>query len=203
MSSHNSMIALRKSVTKSVSLADRAKAARNDADNTILMLDSSYSMSINTVGGNTRISSLWEIVQSLRAQGVNFRPLSFGDEVQWCEVVVPTPAGGTPLTEAFEFILSSGKRPSRIVLITDGEPDNAYTAHEAGQALGCPINVFFVGDAHNEEAKRFCFMLAQATGGQYAENTISSALLLAEAQSTARLMLTAGDDAPHKPTINL
>lgn len=79
---------------------------------------------------------------------------------------IPEPDGGTNLARAFKYIKTDMvEKPERIVLVSDGEPDNEKDALEQSKNLSLPIDIIFIG---KKESKGYNFMqrLASATGGQ-------------------------------------
>jgi len=81
---------------------------------------------------------------------------------------IPDPNGSTNLAKAFKYIndnVIASERPERVVLISDGEPDDEYDALEWSKNLSLPIDIIFIG---KKESKGYRFMqkLASTTGGQ-------------------------------------
>ena len=192
---------------KSLSLRDRASSIREAGKSNILLLDTSSSMDTPTDGGWNpealrRIDVLWNVVQRLRGDGISFRVCEFNNYAVWSDSVTrPVPQGGTEIADAFAFIASA--MPKTVTVITDGEPawNSEDLAIANASALRCKINVVFVGDSTNERAIAFCKKLAEAGGGRYAHNDLSSESLQIEATATVRLMIAA--PASQKETIQL
>jgi hypothetical protein len=78
---------------------------------------------------------------------------------------LPEPAGGTDLAAALEAVARLTPRPGRLLLISDGEPDDPTAALQAARALRpMMINALFVGDDRDASAKGFMRALCIAGG---------------------------------------
>ena len=71
---------------------------------------------------------------------------------------IPEPNGGTDLAKAFDQVKNDGYK--RVVLITDGEPDDANEA--LASAAGLHLKIFYVGSGSKP---KFLTQLAKACGG--------------------------------------
>jgi len=143
--------------------------AKNDLDDflrgerrSLLLVDVSSSMSEPIRAGGTKISALRVVVASMRET----HPVpvaAFGGAVGVIVVdSIPSPSGGTPLTDAIQFGQREGA--THLVVVTDGYPDNPHTALDAAREFGRPIDVVYIGDG-NDEGSRFAAELARITGG--------------------------------------
>ena len=160
----------------------------------VLLLDISGSM---TEGQPRRIDILWQAVQALRTPASRWKVAVFSSECRWVDIqAVPEPDGGTDLARAFRDI--GQVSPTSVTLVTDGEPMDETAAHEAGLALGCPINILFVGDAHDQDARRFCQELCTATHGTFATETLTLTSASAVTDTIRRML---GDGSAAKPAI--
>lgn len=152
---------LNKSLEKS-SLDDlvRAKTRR-----TLLMVDGSGSMVERIKSGERKIDALRKVVNSLRE--THHVPLAaFGVRTPGqVEVVdtVPEPCGGTPIDLAIEFGAAQGA--NHLIIVTDGEANDAQAAFDAARAFGGQIDTFYIGNGRDAGA-RFCSQLAEMTGGK-------------------------------------
>ncbi len=193
------------------SLTQRKAALIVQSRSNILLLDKSSSMSFSTDAnslfdvshGNRRIDRLWEVIQSLRAKNIHFRVCEFGNDPEWSDsVVCPDPFGSTNLTKALEFVRS--ENPSQILLISDGEPDNADSALELAMEMRVKVNVFFVGPNNSYDAIAFCQRLASITGGTYNYGDISTTQnLIGMGTKIEQLLLPGAGETTQKGAIQL
>jgi hypothetical protein len=140
------------------SLKNRVK---NDERNSIVLLDTSGSMESGTNSEQRKIDALRDLVYRLRAEGIQFRQIVFGSSVEMREDI-PEPGGGTPLTEAIE--MATNHAPGKLVVISDGIPDNPDSALNAARKLGVRIDCFYVGPRPSQ-GEVFMSQLSDATGG--------------------------------------
>lgn len=160
-----------------VRFEDRLLAALNvqgPPRNSALMLDVSGSMATPLGPNERRIDKLRILVGQFRDQR-RFE-FSYGCSELTASESPSEPAGGTNMTEAFNC--AKREKLTHLVLITDGEPDNADTALEA--AKGMKIDVFYVGDDGNQKAKDFLVKLGKVTGGSYGKVSLDQTKALAE-----------------------
>lgn len=106
-------------------------------------------------------------IDELREAVKNFPGIlitSFSDDVY--ENTIPEPQMGTALDIAFNYLNTAAVRSTFdfLILISDGAPNDETAAYVTGKALGCPINVLYIG-AKNTSGERFMKGLAEATGG--------------------------------------
>lgn len=81
---------------------------------------------------------------------------------------IPDPGGSTNLAGAFKYINENMMKiepPERIVLVSDGEPDDERGALERAKNLSLPIDIIFIGEK-DSKGHKFMHQLATATGGQ-------------------------------------
>ena len=136
-----------------------------------LLIDVSGSMRDTMRNGKERIDGLREVVKGIQEERRTLMIAfggsgtgSYGDNPQGVRVVssVPNAGGSTPLTQAID--LARTQNAGRVIVISDGMPDNPTTALEAAKRLGGRIDVVFVGDP-GEYGEAFLKQLAEATGG--------------------------------------
>lgn len=157
----NSLI--KKSLEQSLgvkSLSDLVRA--KTSEEVFLAIDCSGSMGTMLRNGKRRIEGLRTVVSDIQQQRET-RMIQFGgdDSVGWV-TSVPEPSGSTPLAEAIEFARTA--EAGRLVMISDGYPDNAQRAFDAARAFGGRIDVVFVGDP-GDRGEKFLLELASLTGG--------------------------------------
>jgi hypothetical protein len=135
----------------------------------ILLLDTSSSMN-SLVGGKRRIDVLAEILTSVLPSVLGVRVFSFNSVVTELEHAVteygihlPEPDGSTALHRAIAQVASL--HPTPLIVISDGEPDDARAALDAACSLGCVIQTFYCGDESNRAAISFLRNLALCSRG--------------------------------------
>jgi hypothetical protein len=144
-----------------------AAASHEDA---FLVMDCSGSMAGKPMG------DLKKVVDDIRTEADPQMVAFAGGYWQGgnCFMVGDVPAdagGGTPLNEAIDFAKDNGAR--RMVLISDGIPDNRDAAMLSAMKFGGRIDVVFVGAA-GSEGSAFLDRLAKATGGSRFEGDLAA-----------------------------
>ena len=165
----------------------QAPAAAQPTGGTVILLDVSGSMAEMT-GAKRRIDVLTEALLTVRAPGVRM----FGFHSVCSELepdgAVPEPRGGTNLGGAIEHITQL--RPTRLVVIGDGLPDNEEHALAAARALHADIATIFVGNDGDAVGRAFMRRLAWcAADGLGSSSTVNLRKALA-AETALRLALT-------------
>jgi hypothetical protein len=124
-----------------------------------ILLDTSSSMA-EPVGGRRRIDVLADILRQILPTVPDARLIAFSSVVTEIEsgAPVPEPGGGTDLAAALEY--AAHLRPRRIVIISDGEPNDSEAAITAARALRCAIVTYYVGDERNHASVAFLRALA-------------------------------------------
>jgi hypothetical protein len=123
----------------------------------VLLLDLSGSM-IHLVGATdrTRRDQLAQAVANVvpRHPGVRvFAFNSFVAEVHEPLNGLPEAMGGTDLAGALQHLRPM--LPEKVILVSDGEPDDTQSALTAAVLLHCEINTFYCGDESNRKAIQF------------------------------------------------
>jgi CBS domain-containing protein len=170
----NGLARLERSLTVS-SLRDLARSRK--AENVFLLVDCSGSMGARLSGtGQTRIEALRgiakQVLSARKAPVMQFGAMdpNTGAWIGFVDGDIPDANGGTPLAEAIEFARRNGA--GRLVVISDGVPDDRDLALEAARQFGGRIDVVFVGDP-GEAGSVFLDRLAQLTGGERFEGDLS------------------------------
>ncbi len=78
---------------------------------------------------------------------------------------IPEPDGGTDLARAIIYVQKMYAF-KKIVLVSDGEPDDDIAAIRAAKACNVPIDIIYIGKEKGRGAS-FMAMLARETGGKY------------------------------------
>lgn len=143
------------------SLNDMVRAKTSEA--VFLLIDVSGSMRTTMRNGKRRIEGLRNVVGDIR-QGREVKMIAFGGESDGAYHVssVPEPTGGTPLHSAIDLARTS--EAGRVVVISDGVPDDQSAALDSARTFGGRIDVVFVGNP-GEAGERFLKILAESTGG--------------------------------------
>lgn len=130
----------------------------------VVLLDCSGSMH-QAVGARRKIDHLKDHLVRIWPDTRNCRLLAFNSSV-WPltgPMAVPEPHGGTDVARALEEARRS--LPGRVLLISDGTPDDADAAIAVAASMICVIDVIYVGPDHDAEAYRFLRRLADVGGG--------------------------------------
>lgn len=146
------------------SLTNTVEELLNGDDVVMLLIDCSSSMDTKMKNRKTRIDGLKEVVAGIKAQG-HVPMIAFGGpfdaQVRFVDGV-PEPDGGTPLHLAIPFAKEYGA--TRLVVISDGEPDLREQCLIEARNFNGRIDVAFVGDP-GDGGEYFPGELATLTGG--------------------------------------
>lgn len=165
-----------RSERRSLSLATAAKTTLAQAagrrQQAILVCDVSGSMDTRDAGnGQRRIDALRAIVEDLRRQFPAMQVIAFASSAQVCPGPLPEPHGGTALHLALDLAMQIVNSQSRIILISDGEPDSESAALQSARHLP-RLDVFYVGP-EGGVGESFLRRLADQCGGQYQATTLN------------------------------
>lgn len=159
----------------------------------VLLADCSYSMATHTASGKRRIDHLAGVLGYMLSR-VKIQALicfnSVPVEVEiGPQVKLPEPEGGTALDLALRHVGELSSRPERIIVLCDGEPNNAEAALREARQLGVPIDAYFCGDDGDAYGIGFMTQLAAAgaPGGRSGKYKFGDDVALGEV-----LRLTAG-----------
>jgi Mg-chelatase subunit ChlD len=142
--------------------------AKKDFLKKIFLLDISGSMEMY-VEGRSKLDHLRHIMKDYPEA----RKVCFSSDV-YCNVdrngnvdcTIPTSAhGSTDLARAIRHLRGLAKRPERIVLISDGEPDDMVAATREATGFSVPIDIIFIGQK-GSSGERFMIDLARLTRGR-------------------------------------
>jgi hypothetical protein len=131
----------------------------------ILLLDTSSSMT-TAIGSRRRIDVLADVLSSVLSTNPSVRLFSFNSTIT--ELIepatnLPEPGGSTALHRAIDYVASL--QPALLIVISDGEPDDARAALAAAGNLNCVIETFYCGDETNRAAIGFLRDLALCSRG--------------------------------------
>lgn len=125
---------------------------------TLSLLDVSGSMG-ETVGNERKIDSLRKAIASLPSSA---RKYVFSSNCFPVEII-PEPQSNTNLAGAFETI--SSETMNRVILVSDGMPDNPESAISFAKRLQIPVDVLFIGEGESS-GEKFMRELSHTTGGK-------------------------------------
>lgn len=147
-----------------------ARAARIGSAPTVILADVSGSMAEPAHGGQSKHAALREALM----QTATGRVLAFASAVRECGPAdLPPPGGGTALHRALTAAIALS--PGLILVISDGEPDDAGAALLAASHFPGVIDTLYIGPDSNADAKAFLRALASAGHGRYHGSDISRA----------------------------
>jgi hypothetical protein len=136
----------------------------------VILADISTSM-VLPEGSRRRCDLLEDVLQQVLGTDPTARVIAFGSTVQelpglepGANLRLPEPAGSTALHLALEHV-AKGPKPSRLVVISDGQPDDPQAALSAARVLApIIIDAMFVGADGDRAAIGFMNALRLAGG---------------------------------------
>lgn len=161
----------------------------------VLLADCSFSMNDLTASGKRRIDHLASVLAYMLSrvklqQLICFNTVPFEVEIG-PKVKLPDPDGSTALELALHHVVALRVMPERVIVLCDGQPNNAEAALVQARELGrrgVPIDAYFCGDDGDAGA---AFMVelaaAGASGGRSGRYKFGDDVALGEV-----LRLTAG-----------
>ncbi len=125
----------------------------------LVLLDTSGSMG-ELAGARRRIDVLAAVLQQVLPGAPGARLFAFDSIVRELDGAsrLPEPAGGTALHVALGAL--APLQPQLVIIVSDGEPDDAEAALAAARDLHCQIATHFVGDERDHAAVAFVRALA-------------------------------------------
>jgi hypothetical protein len=136
----------------------------------VALVDTSGSMA-QREGSRRRIDLLTDVLQQVLTADPTLRVITFGsvpEELTGTEpgrnLQLPEPCGSTALHLALEYV-AQGPLPIRLVVISDGSPDDPQAALAAAKALApVIIDAYYVGPDDDRAAIGFMRALSLAGG---------------------------------------
>lgn len=142
------------------------------AETVMLLIDTSGSMSDSLTGGMRKIDGLRKSVQDINPLDNGVPMIAFGGphdaQVRFVDKI-PDPDGSTPLHVAIPYAREYGA--TRIVVISDGHPDDSESSSEEAKKFGGQIDVVYVGNP-GDQGSTFLDQLALLTGGKRHEGDL-------------------------------
>jgi hypothetical protein len=158
-----------------------------------LLMDTSGSM-LQLAGSRTRIDvarDIWNAVTPT-APGALLVAFDSIPHVLKSGERLPDPAGGTALHLALELVAPF--RPRKVIVISDGSPDNPGAALAAARALDCEIAAYFCGDDCDHGAVAFMRALGWASSDGLGHMAVADLRKPEQLTNELRLLL----DAPER-----
>lgn len=147
-----------------------------------VMVDVSYSMNDRVNGTN---QTRWDLAKSQLENLQNENPgeiavACFSSAAVFCPSgVLQSPNGTTDLVAALQLLKQADNCGIRLIIISDGEPNDAGGALALANTFKSKIDTIFVGD-ETGRGRNFLRDLANATGGVSIVNQEKSLNLLSE-----------------------
>lgn len=128
-------------------------------EQTLFILDISGSM-MDSIDGRRKIDHLRDVMKKYP----NAEKICFSHHV-WISDEIPEPNGSTDLAMAFRYVRDNNIS-KRIVLISDGEPNDKTEALKEAKKLSHPVDIIFIGE-EDSNGGEFMEKVAKETGGQH------------------------------------
>lgn len=156
----------------------------------LVLVDTSGSMDIDDCPGQRRRYDLAceQLIRLQREIPGKIGVISWNNDARFCAGGIPSsPFGGTDLANVLTFIQPSDGTGIKIILISDGEPDNEQRALDLAKGFTSKIDVVYVGPEAGP-GRDFLRRLAEATGGQAVTQSVQD---LGNLSKTVRALITA------------
>lgn len=156
----------------------------------LVMVDTSGSMrSTDGLGNRSRYDLACEqLIRLQREIPGKIGVISWSNEVAFCASGVPSFfMGGTDLANALGFVKPADGTSIKLILISDGEPDDEERALKIAGQFKSSIQTIYIGP-ENGPGRDFLRRLAQATGGQAVSQSVAD---IANLKQTVTKLLTA------------
>ena len=162
----------RQSLELGLDLGSLKSLVKATAENVMLLIDTSGSMSDRIVGGGSKIEGLRTSVKEIGPKENGVPMIAFGGpydaQVRFVDAV-PDPDGGTPLHVAIPYAKEYGA--TRLVVVSDGQPDLSEECLLQAKTFGGQIDVVYVGNP-GDHGSAFLDELAHLTGGKRHEGNL-------------------------------
>jgi len=157
----------------------------------LILADMSSSMGAKDAPGNKSRYDVAEqdIIRLQETYQGKVALVVFANDVQFCPSGYPIRLGGdTELSKALQFIKPADNCGIKIVIVSDGEPNNPTEALGIARGFSNKIDCIFVGPENDlRGGRKFLEKLANAAGGSFVQSDAPGLL----AESVERLLLTA------------
>lgn len=156
----------------------------------LILIDTSLSMDDHDCpGGRRRYDVACEqLIRLQREIPGKVGVISWNSSARFCPGGLPVaPDGSTDLAEALKFAKPADGCGIRLILISDGEPNNETSALDAARAFTSPIETIYIGPEHGL-GRDFLRRLAEATGGKAVSQSVKD---IANLSTTVKGLLAA------------
>ena len=157
----------------------------------LVIVDSSASMTIQDAsGGRTRHQAARDELRTLQSSlpgrvGV----IVFSSTVQFVPGGdYPELNGGTDLAQALQFVKVADDCGIKIIVVSDGDPDDRQKALAVAQTFKTHIDAIYIGPKRERNGCDFLRQLCEATSGKFVTSDH-----VAEIAESVHLMLNGGD----------
>lgn len=141
----------------------------------VVLMDVSASMRADDYyDGNTRYKKACNQLAKLQSENPGKVCLiSFNDRQAFCPSGIANwPSGSTDIAGALNFIKRIDNTGIKIVLISDGEPDDEQPALDQARQFKTKINCIYIG-VEGESGADFLRRLSAVTGGQFSNSGVA------------------------------
>lgn len=123
-------------------------------------------------GGKSRFNILKKELESLQEDNPGaVAVISFSDYTEWNPDGHPVQGGGgTRLLDALKFVKAVDGTGIKIVVISDGEPDDEEGVLNYAKTFETKIDCIYVGPEYERGGQKFLQRLAEATGGKFQDD---------------------------------
>ena len=143
------------------------------------IVDTSGSMHIKDApGGRTRYQAACDELAAIQSSNPGkIGVIAFSSTAQFCPGGVPLDFGGsTNMAGALRFAKVADNLGIKLILISDGEPDNRKDTLDVARTFKSHIDTIYIGSERDGSGRRFLEELAAATGGRF-EKSVAPAML--------------------------
>jgi hypothetical protein len=156
----------------------------------LVMVDTSGSMVMTDCQNNRSRYDLAceQLIRLQRDLPGKIGVISWNDYARFCAGGIPTsPCGGTDMAGVLKFVKPADNTSIKLILISDGEPDDEDKALKLASQFKSKIDCIFVGP-ESSPGREFLRRLAMATGGISVSQSVAD---IANLQQTVTKLLTA------------
>lgn len=147
----------------------------------MILLDTSGSMVLNDCPGNTRRcdAARDQLIRLQQGMPGKIALVSWDDSPRFCANGLPSPpSGGTDLVAALNFAKPADGCGLKIIIISDGEPNDPQAALALARLFKTKLDVIYIGP-EDGFGRDFLRRLADARGGTFSANNVEGITTLA------------------------
>jgi len=141
----------------------------------IILVDVSGSMDLPDCPGNRKRYDLAceQLIRLQRDLSGQVAVIAWDNTARFCPGGIPSqPGGSTDLANALKFVYPADGTGVRLIVISDGVPDDQQAALAEAQKFTTKLDCVFVGP-ENGPGRDFLKRLAAASGGTFADQTVA------------------------------